>query len=533
MISKKDNNVADTNSENPTETLFERVLSESYVVPPVSSAHRNRLAQLATEADFRSSHPQAKPQASITSRRNPLTNWLTASVLVATAFVGVGIYVIFAPRKASASDALILRVTSAAAKVKTAHILEWRPFNGTQEVYREAWYSAEVGKTGAWCKKGYAPYKGPYTVSYTNLWKNGIAYYYSATAKTVQIDNTQYFPSLLSASDRLQRLYEADLSGRVRILPEAMVEGKRAKRLLIELPNSRPDTEPAFYHESVPLRAIVAVDPKTDLPFRTETEAYHNGQWKLVWVEEAQYNLPIPTEHFDHRFPGSQKVYSVDAQKRFSQQMRATMAKSYRVAKAGRFHATLRYLIGTELGDVYVLYSLPKGSPLPKVLLRDQTTRTWHYMGGGRVGRIVPELEQRWIQPDGERLYTAWFRNNEPMTDREGGGWKIHFHFGEVGGGMSDKVSPVWETSVSGAVPPDDFSREIVWESAEEIASACRNRAEAFRDGRWKADIGLLRIALTGELPVKQRAIFWDSEATRIERTAAELRKSLPSNRAQ
>lgn len=491
------------------ETMNEATLRTAFTVPEPSLRYQQRLDMLVDAANRRGQ--QDAEQTAETgwgghhiARRGVV--WM-AGTAVATAVAGVGIFLTLAPRQAAARDALILRVTHAVATAKTAHLREWYPSKGKGEPVRESWFSAAVGTHGAWRTKGNG---------YEILRRDHLVYFYFWTAKRVEVSEAWEDKPLLSVSGRLRRLQEAGLSDRVSLLPDATVEGRPAKCLLLELPPCPPRSEPAFQERSVPLRAIVAVDPQTDLPFRTETQAQIGFGWQTMMVEEVSYDQPTDLAQFATDFPGANVITREKATADKLQRFRDGLTRNATPIVVGDRAVTLRGVDGTELGDAFVLYSIPSGTPLPTVELGDRTARHWRYLGGGMVGRTQTSLVSTWTQANGERLCIAWFRNEKPMTDEEGGDWKVRFRFAGPGGGVSSEYTPRGGRMCSGAIPWEGPYREIIAEHPALLTTACRNRAAAFRDGRWRADAGLLRLALQGELSTGQQSEYWEAEARRI-----------------
>jgi hypothetical protein len=282
-------------TERSDDARLRAVLARAYAVPPASDALQARLARLAVERA--GARKQNRPAVRV---RRALAMGLAvagmAGVLIAAFVLGtVG-------TRVSEAHAALRRMAAAAARVNSAHWIEWRPTPNGPEHFRERWY-----------QNGMLRQEDTSTArAYVFLQRDGAFYQYWRNQNKVIVTrgrgNEEAHKPALTLSELLQSQEAIGLGNRIHALPDALVNGRPARRLQMDLPNSVPNTAPAFYSEPVPLRAIVYVDPQTDLPFRIETQAYREGDWNTVWLNDVRYNEPLPARLFAARFPGARFV---------------------------------------------------------------------------------------------------------------------------------------------------------------------------------------------------------------------------------
>ena len=472
-------------------------LKSAYARPASSDDFGRRLQQMAAERDAK--------ESPFLPRRNRLwqAGWATAVAMMALA---VGVLGISRTREASARKMMTL-ASAAVAKATTAYVREWRTLdNGAEKVDREIWYSA-----GKWL------IKDDFNIV---LQRDGLYYDYLLKLNRVNVSRMTWETPLLSMTELLRQFQASGIDDRAHLLPDAVVAGRNAHRVLLEMPPSGPN---GYFGEATPMRAFLAIDPATDLPFQTETQAYHNGAWKSVLIADARYNEPVPETLFAADFPGAKvflpEALEADAREQFHQRMADSKIK----ATVGDKIITLRGFATTELGDAFVFYTIrgadTNDPPSWNLELRDQTARHYQRLGGGLVGRSLPELASRWTF-GGERLYVDWFRPDGRGSLDDYGGWQARFRFAD---GAEATLVPDLKYLCNGAIGSDEPYQEFVKEQASLLIEACRDEAEWFMDGRWKANAPLLRSAMKGDMDPLTMALSCYREAARLEEKSASL----------
>ena len=479
-------------------------LKRAYALPPSTDEFGRRLQRLAAEHD-------ANAQRSASRR-----SWLRqagGATAIAVAAIVIGVMGTTRTREASARN-ILNRANAAVAKAITAYVREWRTLdNGAEKVDREIWYSAGKWRT-----------KDDFNIV---LQRDGLYYNYLLKLNRVNVSRIPGETPLLSMTELLRQFQASGIDDRAHLLPDAVVAGRNAHLVLLDLPPSGPN---GYYGEATPMRAILAIDPATDLPFQTQTQAYHNGAWITVLTADARYNDPVPETLFAADFPGA-KVYSPEALEADGrEQFHQRMADSKIKATVGDKIITLRGFATTELGDAFVFYTIrgaeTNDAPSWQVEVRDQTARRYQRLGGGLVGRSLPELASRWTF-GGERLYVDWFRPDGRGSLDDYGGWQARFRFAD---GAEATLIPDLKYLCNGAIPSDEPYDEFVKEQAPLLIEACRDRAEWFLEGRWKADAPLLRSAMKGDLDPLTMALSLYREAARLEEKSASLNGKRPNN---
>lgn len=497
-----------TDHDTKEEARLQKTLQCAYAVPESSEALQARLARLVA-AQHNKPQPRADRWSVWKNRPVRMRRMLGAGLAMASVAGAFAVAVVVGtvgPRVPEARAAW-QRMEAAVARVNSAHWIEWRPTPNGPEQFRERWY-----QNGMWRQQD------SQNKSFVSLQRDGMFYWYHRDKNKVIFARNQEGQAILSLTDLLQLQTAMGLGDRIRALPDTVLNDRPARRIQIDLPNSQPNVAPAFDAQSVPLRAIVYVDPETDLPFRTETQACREGAWQTVWLNDVRYNEPSSERLFAANFPGARFV----EQKQAAQtQWRRGLEQGVIRRTVGGRTITLRSFDTTEVGHVFVWYTISGGNDDPsrdwEIEVSDEYGRRFERIGGGSVGRVLPELASRYTF-GGARLQADWFR----PTGRTPAEWPNHWTLTVRLPGGTTELTPnrIW---MGGApLPEKEPYREFLLSQTRQLSAAARNRAESYLDGRWKDDLPLVRAAQQDNFDIYKDALLWYRSAVDLENEAAQ-----------
>ena len=373
-------------------------LTESYPTLSVSDDLRMRVKRLAAQSE-------PKP-ARTTPRRFALA-------LGAAVVLGGGAF--FQPRIATA--VALTRMNVAMEGVKTAHVTSWqmRSLSDTSKTYSETWFRGDQVRL-----------KDERQIQ---IFREGKNYFYSPERNRVVVKSAQgaatFNSSGFSVAALKRDIAQWGWSDRIETLGEVSERGKTYKKFALYR------DEPAGK-----VRVIFLVDPKTDLPQRSEMSLLpKDGTWEVRGGSELRYNEALDPKLFNPVFPGATVVDYDQEKKHWKAALENTVAK----IQVGERTVAIRDIRVNEQGAIFVLYTCgktyddafhkslgsadwwPGTSRDWSVSLTDAegtiyTPREIHFEGVVGKERKRENLGNRPVLLDGELLQGDWFIPTTPTV---------------------------------------------------------------------------------------------------------------------
>ncbi len=471
---------------------------------------------------LRSAHPDAPIPTGLETRllrrltpeaprptRKIVLGLVTAGVLAAVVLPTTPL---FRPKRALALE----RMAAAFRKVKTIHVIEYnltgkpeKDLNGTLKL-GEKWSSnGRVREDFTINKKIASTFLYPGNKKFIYIYPAG------KTFREESFDSDPPSP-VKSLTNILQSTERNGLAYTVENLGTKQIDKRTAQIIKISLPKSS-------YHYNVnspagDLSYTFYIDPSTDLPFRIETWRTEPTPRNTIRLMEKIGTPVAPTQSFlstqyvffDEKIPDSifkpnlEGFVRENPKSAYFKEWEKSIVHATRKRPSSGGFALLHLDVVEALG--IMAWFTTDGDARPAVTLAGKGGDC-PLLAQGTVGESDLSLATRYTV-DGKRLQWAFFRQSfvAPMGN---GDWKLSVKLNE----KTQKLKPIVDSLGGGGLPQCEPSEEIRKLYPKLAGERCRDRAEYFLDGRWKADGPLVAMSLVRQFNTNQQALTWFQQA--------------------